>query len=71
MSESVDGSLRTVRTSLKFITKTKQNKINKNSLFIFFPSSECVKIACLAIQRNPTSIKIIKELKIKSHFFFK
>ena len=49
-SEPVDGSLRTEKTS-KFITETKQ--INKDSLFIFFPSSKSVKIARLAIQRNP------------------
>ena len=42
-SDSVDWSLQVERTLLKFITKAK-NKINKDSLFNFFPSSKCVKI---------------------------
>ena len=38
------------KTSLKFITKTKRNQ---QRILIFFLSSKCVKIARLAIQRNP------------------
>ena len=66
MSEIVDGSLRTEKTS-KFITETKQ--INKDSLFIFFPSSKSVKIARLAIQRNPIN-QSYQRIKKKITLFF-
>ena len=64
-SESVDESLRTEKTSLKFITK-KKNKINNDSLFISFPFSKCVKIARLATQLIYQSLmKAIKQSKRK------
>ena len=50
MSESADGSLWTEKTSLKFITKTKQNQ--QRFLIHFFPSSKCVKIARLAMESH-------------------
>ena len=62
------GSCR-LKTMLKFITK---NKINKDSLFIFFfLSSKCVKIARLAIQQNPInqSYQIIKKKEKKITLF--
>ena len=48
----------------------KRNKVNKDSLFISFPSSKCVKIARLAT----LLIKVIKQSKRKkekeNHTFF-
>ena len=52
MSEPVDGTLWTEKNFIKIYNK-KWNKINKDSLFISFPSSKCVKIARLATQQNP------------------
>ena len=55
MSESVDGSLWTKNfVEIYNENETKLTKI-PYSFFFFFPSSKCVKIARLAIQRNPVN----------------
>ena len=71
MSESVDESLWTEKTLLKFITKT--NKINKDCLFIFFHLQNVSK--SLDQQYNGILlIKVIKQSKRKTkkenHTFF-
>ena len=52
-SESVDGSLWT-KSFVKIYIEN-EAKLRKDSLFIFFSSSKCVKITRLAIQRNPVN----------------
>ena len=51
MSESVDGSLR-IKNFVKIYNEN-EKKLAKIPYSFFFSSSKCVKIARLAIQRNP------------------
>ena len=62
MSEPVDGSL-TTKNFIEIYNKNK-TKLTKIPYLLFFTSSKCVKIATLAIKRNP--IKVIKESKRKN-----